>query len=255
MSVKRSKIVVGNWKMYGRLAENAERLQAIARGVAGLGTQVSVGVCVPYPYLAQTQDSLKNSTVQWGVQDVSSHAVGAYTGEVAASMAVEFGATLALTGHSERRAYHHERAEAVGQKTLRALEVGLTPIVCVGESLEEREAGRTEDVVGAQLDAVLELLDSEGASRIVLAYEPVWAIGTGRSATAEQAQRTHAALRAQLRAKAEVLAGVSILYGGSVKPSNAAELFSQPDIDGGLIGGASLVAEDFIQICDAASRV
>ena len=209
-------------------------------------------MCVPCPYLAQAQTLLESGRVAWGVQDISAHTQGAFTGEVAAEMAAEFGASYAIVGHSERRAYHRESPEVVGVKTQRALEAGLTPIVCVGETLEEREGGRTEQIVGEQLDAVLVNLSVEEATRLVVAYEPVWAIGTGKSATAQQAQDVHAFLRARLVAKGGEAADVPLLYGGSVKPENAEELFSQPDIDGGLIGGASLKDKDFLAICTAA---
>jgi triosephosphate isomerase len=252
MSKQRAKLVVGNWKMHGRLAENAALLQAVAQGAGELLADVRVGVCVPCPYLAQTQSLLEGSRVVWGVQDVSAFTQGAYTGEVAAQMVIDFGATLAIVGHSERRAYHRESAELVAVKTQRALEAGLTPIVCVGETLEEREAGSTEQVVGMQLDEVLAKLSVEDAARIVVAYEPVWAIGTGKSATSDQAQAVHAFLRSRLAAKGAAVADVPLLYGGSVKPENAEELFREPDIDGGLIGGASLKDQDFLAICKAA---
>ncbi|RDK01358.1 triose-phosphate isomerase [Paraburkholderia lacunae] len=252
MSKQRAKLVVGNWKMHGRLADNAALLQAVVQGADELPADVRVGVCVPCPYLAQTQALLEGSRVVWGVQDVSAFTHGAYTGEVAAQMVVDFGAALAIVGHSERRAYHRESAELVAVKAQRALEAGLTPIVCVGETLEEREAGSTEQVVGAQLDEVLAKLSAQEAARIVVAYEPVWAIGTGKSATSEQAQAVHAFLRSRLAAKGAAVADVPVLYGGSVKPENAEELFCQPDIDGGLIGGASLKDQDFLAICKAA---
>jgi triosephosphate isomerase (TIM) len=255
MPKQRAKLVVGNWKMHGRLADNAVLLDAVAQGAAELPENVQVGVCVPFPYLAQAQSSLEGSRTVWGVQDVSAHTQGAYTGEVAAPMAVDFGASLAIIGHSERRAYHRESAELVAVKAERALEVGLTPIVCVGETLEEREAGETSRVVGAQLDAVLAKLSPQEAARIVVAYEPVWAIGSGKSATSQQAQDVHAFLRARLVAKGPAAADVPLLYGGSVKPENAEELFRQPDIDGGLIGGASLKYKDFLAICEAAGAV
>jgi triosephosphate isomerase (TIM) len=251
-SNQRAKLVVGNWKMHGRLAANDALLRAVAQAADGLPEEVRVGVCVPYPYLAQAKSLLDGSRVEWGVQDVSAHAQGAYTGEVAAEMAMEFGALYAIVGHSERRAYHNESSELVATKTLRALDAGLTPIVCVGETLAEREAGATKQVVGVQLDAVLAMLSEQQAARIVVAYEPVWAIGTGKSATAEEAQEVHAFLRERLTAKGAEVADVAILYGGSVKPENAAELFAQPDIDGGLIGGASLKDKDFLAICEAA---
>ena len=252
MSKQRAKLVVGNWKMHGRIAENAALMRSVAQGVGALSGGVRVAVCVPYPYLAQAQTLLKGSRVAWGVQDVSAYAHGAYTGEVAAEMAAEFGAEFAIVGHSERRAYHLESAELVATKTRRALEAGLTPIVCVGETLDQREAGATDVVVGAQLDAVLNILSAGDAARIVVAYEPVWAIGTGKSATAGEAQHVHAFLRARLAAKGAAIADVPLLYGGSVKPENAEELFRQADIDGGLIGGASLKDKDFLAICEAA---
>ncbi|MDQ7981471.1 triose-phosphate isomerase [Paraburkholderia sp. SARCC-3016] len=252
MAKQRAKLVVGNWKMHGRLADNKLLLQAVSQGAGGLPDEVGIGVCVPCPYLAQAQALLNGSRVAWGVQDISAHEQGAFTGEVAAEMAVEFGASYAIVGHSERRAYHLESAELVATKALRALEAGLTPIVCVGETLEQREAGETESVIRMQIDAVLAKLSSDQVSRIVVAYEPVWAIGTGKTATAEQAQAVHAFLRARLEAKSEAAAGVALLYGGSVKPENAEQLFRQQDIDGGLIGGASLKHADFLAICEAA---
>ena len=239
--------------MHGRLAENAALLQAVAKGAGELPADVRVGVCVPTPYLAQAQSLLDGSRVMWGVQDVSAFTQGAYTGEVSAQMVTDFAATFAIVGHSERRAYHRESAELVAVKTQRALEAGLTPIVCVGETLEEREAGATEQVVGAQLDEVLAKLSVQEAARIVVAYEPVWAIGTGKSATAGQAQAVHAFLRGRLAAKGAEVASVPLLYGGSVKPDNSEELFRQQDIDGGLIGGASLKDQDFLAICKAAA--
>ena len=239
--------------MHGRLAENAALLQAVAKGAGELPADVRVGVCVPTPYLAQAQSLLEGSRVMWGVQDVSAFTQGAYTGEVSAQMVTDFAATFAIVGHSERRAYHRESAELVAVKTQRALEAGLTPIVCVGETLDEREAGATEQVVGAQLDEVLAKLSVQEAARIVVAYEPVWAIGTGKSATAGQAQAVHAFLRGRLAAKGAEVASVPLLYGGSVKPDNSEELFRQQDIDGGLIGGASLKDQDFLAICKAAA--
>jgi triosephosphate isomerase len=250
MPKQRAKLVVGNWKMHGRLDDNAALLQAIVQGAGDVSAQVRIGVCVPAPYLAQSQALLQGGRIVWGVQDVSAFTHGAYTGEVAADMATDFGASLAIVGHSERRAYHRESAELVAVKTQRVLEAGLTPIVCVGETHEERAADLTEQVVGTQLGEVLAKLSAEDAARIVVAYEPVWAIGTGKSASAEQAQAVHAFLRSRLAAKGA--ADVPLLYGGSVKPDNAEELFRQPDIDGGLIGGASLKDQDFLAICKAA---
>jgi triosephosphate isomerase len=254
MSKRRAKWVVGNWKMNGRLAENEALLQALASGGEAY-SGVHIGVCVPTPYLAQAESLLKGAMVAWGVQDISAHPQGAYTGEVSAEMAVDFGATLAIVGHSERRAYHAESSELVAVKAQRALQAGLTPIVCVGETLEERESGATQDIVGAQLDAVLARLAEHELARIIVAYEPVWAIGTGKSATAAEAQEVHAFLRARLVAKSAAIADVPLLYGGSVKPENAEALFGQADIDGGLIGGASLKSLDFLAICAAAQAV
>jgi triosephosphate isomerase len=256
MSKRRAKQVVGNWKMHGRRAENEVLLQALVQGADALGDTAAhalrIAVCVPAPYLAQVESLLRGTPVAWGVQDISAYAHGAYTGEVAAEMAVEFGATLAIVGHSERRAYHAESSELVAAKAQRALQAGLTPIVCVGETLGQREKGATQAVVGEQLDAVLAKLSAAETARIVVAYEPVWAIGTGRSATAEQAQEVHALLRERLVAKDTALADVPLLYGGSVKPDNAEMLFRQADVDGGLIGGASLKSQDFLAICAAA---
>ncbi len=250
------KWVVGNWKMHGRLQDNAVLLAALATGAGrecgGAEARVRMAVCVPFPYLAQAQALLAGSCVAWGAQDVSAQAQGAYTGEVAAAMVAEFGAAFAIVGHSERRAYHAESDAVVAQKTLRALESGLTPIVCVGETASQRAAGQTEAVVGAQLRAVLDALTDEQAARLIVAYEPVWAIGTGNSASAEQAQQVHAFLRATLRGKAGALVAVPLLYGGSVNAANAAELFAAADIDGGLVGGASLKVADFLAICAAA---
>jgi triosephosphate isomerase len=247
----RPKLIVGNWKMNGSRAANAALLDGIAAGLNG--AKAAVAVCVPAPYLQQCEDALKGGPIAWGAQDVSAYPGGAYTGEVCAKMLSDFACRYVIVGHSERRAYHGESSELVARKAEAALKEGLTPIVCVGETLEQREAGQTFDVVGAQLDAVLELLPADAVGRIVVAYEPVWAIGTGRNATPEMAQEVHAQLRAQLRARAGSAAdGVAILYGGSMKPENARELLAQPDIDGGLIGGAALKAQDFLAIIHAA---
>ena len=243
----RGRLVVGNWKMNGGTAQNAALLSALAAGWAA-GADREMAVCVPFPYLAQARDLLAGSAIRWGAQDVSEHASGAYTGEVAAAMIAEFGARYALAGHSERRQYHGERDEQVAAKAGAALAAGLTPIVCVGETLAEREAGQTRAVVSRQIDAVIAAL---GASigRTVVAYEPVWAIGTGRTATPEQAQEVHALLRGRLASAGA--ADVKLLYGGSVKAANAASLFGMPDVDGGLVGGASLDAREFLAIAAA----
>ncbi len=242
----RPKLVVGNWKLHGSLNTNAALLEQIR---AAGKTNATLAVCAPFPYLVQCQSLLAGSAVGWGAQDVSAETRGAFTGEVAASMLSEFGCGYAIVGHSERRMYHGETDVQVATKALRALEHGITPIVCVGETLAQRDAGETEQVVGRQLDAVLDALSVEQLGRIVVAYEPVWAIGTGKTATSEQAQAVHAFLRARVAARdAGVAQRLSILYGGSVKPDNAGELFAMVDIDGGLIGGASLKAEDFLAI-------
>jgi triosephosphate isomerase len=247
----RAKLIVGNWKMNGSRTANATLLEGI---VAGLdNAPAACAVCVPAPYLQQCEEVLAGTPVAWGAQDVSIHAFGAYTGEVCAQMLAEFGCRYVIVGHSERRAYHREDSALVAKKALAVLAEGMTPIVCVGETLEQREAGETTQVVGAQLDAVLETIDAAAVRNIVVAYEPVWAIGTGRNATPEMAQEVHAQLRAQLRARnAEAADVVPILYGGSMKPENAKDLLAQPDIDGGLIGGAALKAEDFLAIIHAA---
>jgi triosephosphate isomerase len=247
----RRKLVIGNWKMNGSLAANSVLLRGIAAGPA---TQnVTMAVCAPAPYLAQCQDELAGTAIAWGGQDVSAYAAGAYTGEVAASMLQDFGCRYVLVGHSERRAYHHETNELVAQKARAALDAGLTPVVCVGETLAEREAGRTNVVVCAQLQAVLDVLENPALDKLVLAYEPVWAIGTGKTATPALAQEVHAALRKQVAVRSETAAAtIAILYGGSMKPDNAGDLLAQRDIDGGLIGGAALKAKDFLAIVEAA---
>lgn len=246
----RQQFVAGNWKMHGSLAANAALLGEVLAGTAA--ARCDVAVCVPYPYLAQCQHLLQISTVALGAQDCSVHASGAHTGEVAVSMLREFGCGYVIVGHSERRADHHESDALVAAKAQRVLEADMTPIVCVGETLAQREAGETATVVVRQLRAVTELLGQQ-TRRIVVAYEPVWAIGTGRTASPGQAQEVHAVLRAHLaQIGADIGAAVRILYGGSVKPDNAQVLFAQPDIDGGLIGGASLKASDFLAIVAAA---
>jgi triosephosphate isomerase len=247
----RRKLIAGNWKMNGSQAANA----VLLHGLKGdLGQPVcTVAVCVPAPYFAQCQDVLAGSPVSWGGQDLSIHEAGAYTGEVSGGMLKDFGCSYVVVGHSERRSYHAESDELVAQKTVMALKSGLTPIVCVGESLAERESGQTDAVVGKQIDMVLAAIDAGELDRVVVAYEPVWAIGTGRTATPQMAQDVHAMLRARLVSK-NPSAGekVQILYGGSMKPDNARELLAMPDIDGGLIGGASLKAADFLAIVRAA---
>ena len=251
----RTKLVAGNWKMHGSLAENEALLRALV-AAQGQWASVRATVCVPFPYLAQTQTVLAGSPIAWGAQNVSEHAKGAFTGEVSAAMLQEFGCRYVIVGHSERRAIFREEDAQVAAKFQKVKERGLTPILCVGETLEQREAGRTESVVGTQLKAVVDAAGAEALHDAVLAYEPVWAIGTGRSATPAQAQAVHAWLRDQVTRSvgSDVATALPILYGGSVKAANAAELFAQPDIDGGLIGGASLVADEFLAICRAAAR-
>jgi triosephosphate isomerase len=243
----RGKLVVGNWKMNGGLAANAALLAALTADETGMAGR-ELAVCVPYPYLVQAQAALSSTPIAWGAQDVSEHFAGAYTGEVSAAMLVEFGCRYAIVGHSERRQYYGDTDAIVAAKAGAALAVELTPIVCVGETLAEREGGMTEAVVVRQLDAVLARVGND-ARRIVVAYEPVWAIGTGRTASPEQAQSVHATLRGRL-AKAGAT-DVLLLYGGSVKADSAASLFAMADIDGGLIGGASLKAAEFLAIARA----
>ena len=247
----RKKLIAGNWKMNGSLAANAALMGEL---LAGIGQPAcDVAVCVPAVYLAQVQLLLAGQGgITLGAQDVSQHESGAYTGDVSAAMLKELGARYVIVGHSERRQYQGETDAQVAVKAQRALAAGLTPIVCVGETLREREQGETESVVSRQLSAVIQL-NGERLADLVVAYEPVWAIGTGRTATPEQAQAVHAALRALLVAADSQTAGVRILYGGSMNAGNAAELLAQPDIDGGLIGGASLKARDFLKIIETAS--
>jgi triosephosphate isomerase len=243
-------LVVGNWKMHGHHAANEALLEAL-RTAGPLPCEVAV--CPPLPYLAQAAERLARSAISWGAQDCSAHEQGAYTGEVSAAMLADFDCRFAIVGHSERRALHHESDQLVADKAQAALAKGIAPIVCVGETLAQREAGETEAVVKRQLSAVIHTL-GHCVGEMVVAYEPVWAIGTGRTATPEQAQAVHALLRAQLHAATPRAGQMKLLYGGSVKPDNAASLFGQPDIDGGLIGGASLKAADFLAICRAAHR-
>ena len=241
-------LVVGNWKMHGHHAANEALLEALR--TAG-PLPCDVAVCPPLPYLAQAAERLARSAISWGSQDCSAHEQGAYTGEVSAAMLADFDCRYAIVGHSERRTLHHESDQLVADKAQAALAKGITPIVCVGETLAQREAGETEAVVKRQLSAVIHAL-GHCVGEMVVAYEPVWAIGTGRTATPEQAQAVHAVLRAQLQAATPRAPQMKILYGGSVKADNARALFAQPDIDGGLIGGASLKADDFVAICRAA---
>jgi triosephosphate isomerase len=249
----RRKLIAGNWKMHGSLAANADLLQALT-GEITAADSADCAVCVPYPYLAQVQAALEGSAIAWGAQNLSEHAQGAYTGEVSGPMIAEFGCRYVIVGHSERRTLYSESDALVAAKVVAAQKAGLIPILCVGETLAEREQGLTEQVVGRQLDAVIALAGVDALAGAVVAYEPVWAIGTGRTATPEQAQQVHAFIRERVAAKAAGLAQrLNILYGGSVKAQNAAELFAMADIDGGLIGGASLVARDFLAIVRAAA--
>jgi triosephosphate isomerase len=241
--VKFNMLVAGNWKMHGSRASNSALLDALLKGIKDQ-KGVECAVCVPFPFLGEVAGRLAGTAIAWGAQNLSEHAQGAYTGEVSAAMLAEFGCRYVIVGHSERRQLFGESDAQVAAKFAAARGAGMTPILCVGETLEEREAGRTEQVVARQLDTVL---TKNSFSEAVLAYEPVWAIGTGRNATPEQAQAVHAFLRRK------VLSETPILYGGSVKPQNAAAIFAMPDVDGGLIGGASLVAKDFLDILKAAT--
>lgn len=246
----KKKLIAGNWKMNGSLAANEALLKGLLAGVGQPACHVAV--CVPSVYLAQCQALLAGSVIDLGAQDVSCHESGAYTGEISPAMLKEFGARYVIVGHSERRQYHFETDEMVAAKAQRALSSGITPIVCVGETLAEREAGKTVEVVKRQLAAVIHT-NGHCISEVVVAYEPVWAIGTGLSATAEQAQEVHAVLRAQLKAASPSPDRIKLLYGGSMNAANAASLLAQPDIDGGLIGGAALKVQDFLTIIAAAS--
>ena len=245
----KKKLIAGNWKMNGSLAANEALLKALIAGTAEVACDIAVAV--PSPYLAQVQALTAGTAIAVAAQDVSAHESGAYTGEVSVAMLKDFGVRYALVGHSERRQYHGETDAIVAEKAQRALAAGVTPVVCVGETLQEREAGMTEAVVKRQLAAVIHL-NGHCISEIVVAYEPVWAIGTGRTATPEQAQAVHAVLRTQLAAASEHADRIRLLYGGSMNAANAAQLLAQRDIDGGLVGGASLKAPDFLQIIAAA---
>ncbi len=233
--------------MHGHRAANASLLEGLCAGVPAVH-QCDLAVCVPFPYLDQARTSLHDSGISWGAQDVSKHEQGAFTGEVSAAMLKDFACQWVLVGHSERRTLHGETDQLVAEKAMAALNAGLTPVVCVGETLDEQEAGKTEDVIARQLAPVL-ALGVQQVGNMVLAYEPVWAIGTGRTATPEQAQAVHAHIRSQLAGLGAP--EVRVLYGGSVKASNAASLFAMSDIDGALVGGASLVAEEFLRIAAA----
>ena len=249
----RRRIVAGNWKLHGT-RDFATRLVCELAGHLPLAG-VDVVVLPPLPYLGDLIEDFEGREIGFGAQDVSANEQGAYTGEVSASMLVDVGARYGLVGHSERRRYHHESSELVARKFVAACHAGLVPILCVGETLEERQAGRTEDVIASQLRPVLDLAGIGPFAGAVVAYEPVWAIGTGQTATPDQAQAVHAFIRGEVVARdARIGDSLPLLYGGSVKPDNAPELFAEADIDGGLIGGASLVAADFIAIARAAVR-
>ncbi|MFT3780039.1 MAG: triose-phosphate isomerase [Ottowia sp.] len=254
MSRNPRKLVAGNWKMNGSLAANQALVQDLLAGIGQpeFDMTCDVAVCPPAPYLAQVRQLLAGSAIDLGAQDLSQHESGAFTGDVSAAMLKDFGVRYAIVGHSERRQHQGETDVHVAIKVKRALAAGITPIVCVGETLREREEGMTEFIVKRQMSAVIHL-NGHCISEIVVAYEPVWAIGTGRTATPEQAQSVHAVLRAQLKAATEHAERVRILYGGSMNAANAAELLAQPDIDGGLIGGAALKAPDFLKILAASA--
>ena len=251
----RGYLVAGNWKMNGSSAANADLSEGVIAGAPTSGN-VELLVCPPFPYLAQVGEKLAGSGILLGAQTVSEHESGAYTGETAVSMLADVGCTHVIVGHSERRAMYSESSEDVARKFKATQAAGLIPILCVGETLEQREAGDTEAVIDAQLDAVLETSGAAAFASAVIAYEPVWAIGTGMTATPEQAQEVHRHIRSRLEGQdADTAAMVKILYGGSVKGDNAGGLFSNPDIDGGLIGGASLKPADFLAIADAAAAL
>ena len=251
----RNRVVIGNWKLNGDLGSNAVLLTAINERVVQDVVQEAgkfCGVCVPFVYLAQAQSVLASGNVGWGAQDVSRYVAGAYTGEISAKMLSEFGCRYAIVGHSERRAMLGDTDVVVAEKFGNAKKAGLTPVLCVGETLDERIAGNTENVVMRQLRAVVDMHGVAALADAILAYEPVWAIGTGKTATPDEAEAVHAFLRAEIgKLDVEIAASMPILYGGSVKKANAKELFAMPNVDGGLIGGASLVAEEFLGIWQA----
>jgi triosephosphate isomerase len=239
--------------MHGNQRTNAELLREVLAGVSDQDCEIAM--CVPALYLFQCSKLLRDTGLRWGGQDVSAHEAGAYTGEISAAMLADLECSYVIAGHSERRNFHAETDTVVAQKAARACAAGLTPIVCVGETQAQRESGKTAEVVKRQIDAILNLLSAGDVEKVAIAYEPVWAIGTGLTALPAQAQEVHALLRQRIaEASGAAAAKVRILYGGSVKPGNARELFGMPDIDGGLIGGASLVAADFLAIVNAACR-
>lgn len=246
----RQRLVAGNWKLHGSL-KMVEELVGGLSDQLGKGGKTDVAICPPFVYLDTATRILRGSVIRLGAQDVCAEDWGAFTGEVAASMLAEFSVTYVIVGHSERRTYYCEDNVLVARKFQAARHAGLTPILCVGETLEEREQGLTESIIAAQLGAVIDQVGVDGVATSVIAYEPLWAIGTGRTATPEQAQSVHEFIRKRLRQHTPLANACIILYGGSVKPSNAGELFAMPDIDGGLIGGASLDLDDFLAICRA----
>ena len=250
----RKKLVAGNWKMHGGVEQNRDLLSKIVTGTMGID-KATCTVCVPYPYLSQVRSLLKDTHISWGAQNISQYDKGAYTGEVSAMMLNDFGCDYVIVGHSERRTLYGEDNCTVAQKFKASLDAGLLPILCVGETLDQREAGLMEQIVGEQLDAVIELVGVEALADSVLAYEPIWAIGTGKTATPQQAQDVHVFIRKRIAShNSTIAAKLQILYGGSVKANNAAELFAMSDIDGGLIGGAALLADDFVSIFMAANN-
>jgi triosephosphate isomerase len=247
----RQKLIAGNWKMNGCLAENQTRLTQLVSGLKA--SSANVAVCVPAPYFTQCQSALGGSDIMLGSQNLSEYSEGAYTGEISGSMLRDFDCQYVLVGHSERRELFAETNKQVAEKFAAALNASLIPVLCVGESLEQRETGITEIIIAEQISAVLEQVGIQGFSQAVIAYEPIWAIGTGKTASPEQAQIVHEAIRGQLaELDSNIAQNTQILYGGSVKPSNAVAIFAQADVDGALVGGAALNAQDFIQICNAA---
>ena len=249
----RRRIVAGNWKLHGDRAFAHALIDALV--AAQRPGDVEIVLLPPAPYLGELEARYADSGIAFGAQDVSANDSGAYTGEVSASMLRDVGCRYTLVGHSERREYHQEDNLLVAEKFIAAHAAGITPILCVGETLQQREAGQTEWVIERQLSPVLELAGRDALAASVIAYEPIWAIGTGRTASPDQVQEVHAFIRREIAAGSDTIKGwLPILYGGSVKPANAAELFAQPDVDGGLIGGASLIAKDFLAIVAAASR-
>ncbi len=245
----RQPLIAGNWKMNGDLQFNVNLLNELLAGISEIKV-AEMAVLPPYVYLAQVQAALTGSKIRWGAQNVSAHANGAYTGEISAQMLKDFQCCYVIIGHSERRQYYSETNETVAQKMITAMQIDLIPIVCVGETLQQREAGKTFEIIKQQLEALLHLDHNLLASKTwIIAYEPVWAIGTGKSATADEAQAVHFAIRQQLKAyNANLAQSCRIIYGGSVKPDNAKTLLSMPDVDGALVGGASLKAKDFLEL-------